>query len=43
MRLAEDKSFAEIAEALDLPLGTVLSRMRLALEKLRKRIPSDEQ
>ncbi len=40
MRLAGEKSFAEIAEELALPLGTVLSRMRLALEKLRKRLES---
>ncbi len=42
MRLADEKGFAEIAETLNLPLGTVLSRMRLALEKLRKRMPNDE-
>jgi len=31
----EDKSHTEIAEELDLPLGTVKSRVRLALSKLR--------
>jgi len=31
----EDKSHTEIAEELDLPLGTVKSRVRLALNKLR--------
>lgn len=42
LRLAEEKGFAEIAEQLKLPLGTVLSRMRLAIEKLRSKLPSDE-
>ncbi|MEK9647564.1 MAG: sigma factor-like helix-turn-helix DNA-binding protein, partial [Gammaproteobacteria bacterium] len=31
----EDKSHTEIAEELNLPLGTVKSRVRLALTKLR--------
>jgi RNA polymerase sigma-70 factor (ECF subfamily) len=31
----EDKSHAEVAEELDLPLGTVKSRVRLALNKLK--------
>jgi RNA polymerase sigma-70 factor (ECF subfamily) len=35
-RMYEDKTFAEIARECDLPLGTVLTRMRLALEKLRR-------
>lgn len=34
-RLGEGKTFAELADELQLPLGTVLSRMRLGLEKLR--------
>lgn len=38
LRLAGGKSFAEIATELDVPLGTVLSRMRLALGKLRTRL-----
>jgi RNA polymerase sigma-70 factor, ECF subfamily len=38
LRLASELSFAQIAEELQLPLGTVLSRMRLALEKLRCRL-----
>lgn len=42
MRLVLEKGFAEIAKELQLPLGTVLSRMRLAVEKLRKRLV-DEQ
>lgn len=35
-RTYEQKTFAQIAEELQLPLGTVLTRMRLAIEKLRK-------
>ncbi|MEM7477616.1 MAG: RNA polymerase sigma factor [Planctomycetota bacterium] len=35
MRLDEEKSFSQIANELEIPLGTVLSRTRLALEKLR--------
>ena len=35
LRFFENKTFAEIAEALQIPLGTALSRMRLALERLR--------
>jgi RNA polymerase sigma-70 factor (ECF subfamily) len=34
-RLGEDKTFAAIAEELKLPLGTVLTRMRLAMQRLR--------
>ena len=36
MRIVEERSFHEIATTLNIPLGTALSRMRLALEKLRK-------
>ncbi|MBX6311986.1 MAG: sigma-70 family RNA polymerase sigma factor [Isosphaeraceae bacterium] len=35
-RIYEDKTFAEIAGEFGLPLGTVLTRMRLALERLRR-------
>ncbi|MEZ6135895.1 MAG: sigma-70 family RNA polymerase sigma factor [Pirellulaceae bacterium] len=38
LRLEQERSFAEIADELGVPLGTVLSRMRLALEKLRKQL-----
>ena len=34
LRIYEEKTFAQIAEELHLPLGTVLTRMRLALKKL---------
>ncbi len=37
-RMHEEKGFAEIAQELAVPLGTVLSRMRLALEKLRNQL-----
>jgi RNA polymerase sigma factor (sigma-70 family) len=37
-RLVEGKTFAEIAREESLPLGTVLTRMRLALERLRRRM-----
>jgi RNA polymerase sigma-70 factor (ECF subfamily) len=35
-RMYEDKTFAVIAQELNVPLGTVLTRMRLAMEKLQK-------
>lgn len=35
-RIQEDKTFAQIAEELNVPLGTVLTRMRLAVQKLQK-------
>lgn len=35
-RIYEEKTFATIASELNVPLGTVLTRMRLAVEKLRK-------
>ena len=37
MRIYEQMKFAEIAEQLGVPLGTVLTRMRLALRKLESR------
>jgi RNA polymerase sigma-70 factor (ECF subfamily) len=40
-RLGEDKTFADIAEQLKLPLGTVLTRMRLAMQKLQKMFGRD--
>jgi len=36
MAYYEDMSHSEIAERLDMPLGTVKSRLRLALSKLRQ-------
>ncbi|MBS0204300.1 MAG: RNA polymerase sigma factor [Planctomycetes bacterium] len=35
-RIHEDKTFAVIAAELNVPLGTVLTRMRLAMQKLQK-------
>ena len=35
-RIYDEMTFVQIAEILDLPLGTVLTRMRLALQKIRK-------
>jgi RNA polymerase sigma factor (sigma-70 family) len=41
-RVYEDRTFAEIAGETGLPLGTVLTRMRRALEKMRKSLrPGD--
>lgn len=38
MRIHEGRSFAEIAKAQGTPLGTALTRMRLAMEKVRSRV-----
>jgi len=40
-RLEKEQTFAMIAAELQVPLGTVLTRMRLALEKIRKRLTTD--
>jgi RNA polymerase sigma-70 factor (ECF subfamily) len=40
-RIHDDKTFAQIARESGLPLGTVLTRMRLALDKLRVALRSD--
>lgn len=42
LRIYEEKPFAQIAEELGVPLGTVLTRMRLALEKLRKKLKAED-
>jgi RNA polymerase sigma factor (sigma-70 family) len=41
-RVFEEKTFAEIASETGLPLGTVLTRMRRALEKMRRTLRSGE-
>lgn len=38
LRFTESRSFAEIAEQLGIPLGTALTRTRLAIGKLRRRL-----
>ena len=38
MRIYEDKTFAKIAEELGIPLGTVVTRMRAALQKLNREL-----
>ncbi|WP_166825355.1 RNA polymerase sigma factor [Thalassoroseus pseudoceratinae] len=43
LRIYEDKTFAAIAEELDLPLGTVLTRMRTALKRLAVRISPEHR
>jgi RNA polymerase sigma-70 factor, ECF subfamily len=43
MRVFEQKKFATIARELNLPLGTVLTRMRSAVEKLRRALTDDDQ
>jgi RNA polymerase sigma-70 factor (ECF subfamily) len=40
-RIHDGQTFAEIASDLNLPIGTVLTRMRLALEKLRKQLAEE--
>ena len=42
LRIEQDLTFQQIANQLDIPLGTALTRMRRALEKLKSEIDSDE-
>ncbi|MCB1085465.1 MAG: RNA polymerase sigma factor [Verrucomicrobiae bacterium] len=42
LRFSQQLSYAEIAEALDIPVGTVRSRLHHAIRAVRKRIESDE-
>ena len=42
MRISDNKTFAVIASELKIPLGTALTRMRLAMEKLRDLLGSLE-
>lgn len=41
LRIREGLRFAQIAEQLDLPLGTVLTRMRSGLQKLKDQLHDD--
>ena len=41
LKISEQKTFAAIAAELSLPLGTVLTRMQLALAKLRRALGSE--
>ncbi len=41
LKIYEGLSFAEIASQLEIPLGTALSRMRLAMERIRDSFPKD--
>lgn len=42
-RVYDDKTFAQIARETGLPLGTVLTRMRLALNRLRDALRADQE
>ncbi|MFP6770343.1 MAG: RNA polymerase sigma factor [Planctomycetaceae bacterium] len=42
-RIYEDKTFAEIAEELQVPLGTVLTRMRTSLGRLQRWLKEENQ
>lgn len=41
-RIYEEKTFAQIAKELNIPLGTALARMRAALAKLRNSLRDDD-
>lgn len=41
LKIYEDKTFAEIARELGIPLGTVVTRMRAALQKLNRELGAD--
>ena len=42
MNFIEEKSHGEIAKITNIPLGTVKSRIRIAMEKIRDRIKKDK-
>jgi RNA polymerase sigma-70 factor (ECF subfamily) len=42
-RIYQEKTFAQIAKDMGLPLGTVLTHMRRALEKLRRKLKRDDE
>ena len=41
MRIHENQTFQQIADTLDLPLGTVLTRMRRAMQRLREQFKDE--
>jgi RNA polymerase sigma-70 factor (ECF subfamily) len=43
LRMYEERTFQQIADQLAIPLGTVLTRMRLALKKLEQALASERQ
>ena len=43
LRIEENLTFQEIASQLDIPLGTALTRMRRALDRLRKEMNPEDQ
>lgn len=43
LRIEENLTFQQIASRLDIPLGTALTRMRRALERLKNEIHSEDQ
>lgn len=43
LRFTQDLSYAEIAEALDIPIGTVRSRIHNAVAAIRQRLADDTQ
>ncbi len=43
MKIYEEKTFAEISQDLNIPLGTALGRMRAALKNLRARLASENK
>jgi RNA polymerase sigma-70 factor (ECF subfamily) len=42
LRIYEEKTFAEIAQLLNIPLGTALGRMNLAVRKLRDKLKHEK-
>ncbi len=43
LRIYEEKTFAQIAAELNIPLGTVLTRMRLAVKRLHQRFRTSDE
>jgi RNA polymerase sigma-70 factor (ECF subfamily) len=43
LRIHENLTFQQIAQRLDIPLGTALTQMRRAMERLRSQLESDDE